>query len=288
MREYGVGCGSVSARSGAKVLSCRIFNNVASFSRNARYLGIGINAASYYHTTGMNYKFDQSYGNVLIDKCVISNNTTSIGDMSNNFLLSAGGVLVGYKTTLRNSLIVNNSIKQDANNINNYPISAGVRSSNIANNSAGSIVENCTIIGNTSAPAESQGGVYLTAGSIVNSIASNNGGQRKKKESGKAAVTLPWIDGNISLANSATATYSLTKGKTEIGDAVAGEGNLAGDPRLNTDYSLRTGSPALNKGLNQDWMKGETDISGKKRISGGKVDLGCYERFMQGFYIHLR
>ena len=279
MREYGVGCGIVAARNSARVLCCRIYKNSCPFNRSARYLGFGINAASYRNDGNMGYTYDPNEGNVLIDKCVVSNNTSSVGDSANSATISAAAVLLGYKTVLRNSLIVNNALVQEHNMVYNYPVSGGIRSSASATDSAEAIVENCTIVGNTSVGAQSQGGVHLLAGSIVNSIVCNNGGQRKNAS---------WIDGNISLANDATATYSLTKGKTEIGDAVAGEGNLAGDPRLHTDYSLRSGSLALNKGLNQDWMKGETDISGKKRISGGKVDLGCYERFMQGFYIYLR
>lgn len=279
MREYGVGCGIVAARNSARVLCCRIYKNSCPFNRSARYLGFGINAASYRNDGNMGYTYDPNEGNVLIDKCVVSNNTSSVGDSANSATISAAAVLLGYKTVLRNSLIVNNALVQEHNTVYNYPVSGGIRSSASATDSAEAIVENCTIVGNTSVGAQSQGGVHLLAGSIVNSIVCNNGGQRKNAS---------WIDGNISLANDATATYSLTKGKTEIGDAVAGEGNLAGDPRLHTDYSLRSGSLALNKGLNQDWMKGETDILGKKRISGGKVDLGCYERFMQGFYIYLR
>jgi hypothetical protein len=160
-----------------------------------------------------------------------------------------------------------------------YNIAGGVSTLSSASEAVDSTIENCTIVGNSSVTAQSKGGVYLSAGSIINSIVCNNGGLKSDRT---------WTDGNISLVNSAAATYCLTKGKTEIGDAVAGEGNLAGDPRLHTDYSLRSGSPALNKGLNQDWMKSDTDISGKKRISGGKVDLGCYERFMQGLYLYLR
>lgn len=270
MREYGYRCGTVAAGSGAKILKCRIFNNENHFNRNAFYLGIGVNAASYYTDA----KWSADYGNVLIDSCVISNNTTSVGYLANSFINAAScGVLLGYKTTVRNCLIVNNSITQYDNTVSDYPVAGAVRTTESASYSAGAAVENCTIVGNRSCVHQAAGGVYLLAGSIINSICFDNGGQRKGQS---------WIDGNLVLSGSAAATYTLTK------DAVAGEGNLAGDPRLYSDYSLRSGSSALNKGLNQDWMKNDTDISGKRRISGGKVDLGCYERFMQGFYIYLR
>lgn len=284
MREYGVCCGTVSARSSAKILNCRIFNNTAVFNRSGTYLGIGINAASAHNTGGLNVANNLSYANVIIDKCVVSNNTMQspgVGLSGSYFKngCAALGVLLGYKTTLKNSLIVNNTITPYKGYYFDYDIVGGVTTMRKTTYYDGSVIENCTIVGNSSLTAPTRGGVYLLGGSIVNSIVCENGGQKSDGT---------WVDSNISLVNSAAASYSLTKGKTEIGDAVAGEGNLAGDPRLHTDYSLRSGSLALNKGLNQDWMKGETDISGKKRISGGKVDLGCYERFMQGFYIYLR
>lgn len=285
MREWGVCCGIVAARRSAQIINCRIFNNdIGRHYTSCYYAALGVNAASIESPNGNQYyTFNSSYGGVLIDRCVISNNTAKIADLakpSNGVKVGALGVLLGYKTTLRNSLIVNNKLTPFNSTMSyDYPISGGVRSSDTVANSTDSIIENCTIVGNQSVGNPSQSGVHLLAGSIINSIACDNGAQRPKAS---------WVDGNISLANDATATYCLTKGKDEVGDAVVGEGNLAGDPLFNADYTLSRTSPAVNAGLNQDWMKGETDLSGKKRISGGKVDLGCYERFMQGFSISIR
>lgn len=285
MREWGVCCGIVAARRSAKIINCRIFNNdIGRLYTSCFYAALGINAASIESANGTQYyTSNSSYGGVLIDRCVISNNTAKIADLakpSNGIKVGALGVLLGYKTTLRNSLIVNNKLTPYNSTMSyDYPISGGVRSSDTVENSTDSIIENCTIVGNQSVGKPSQSGVHLLAGSITNSIVCDNGAQRPKGS---------WIDGNISLANDATATYCLTKGKDEVGEAVAGEGNLAGDPLLNADYTLSRTSPAVNAGVNLDWMKGETDLSGKKRIIGGKVDLGSYERFTQGFQINLR
>jgi hypothetical protein len=270
MREYGYRCGTVAAGSGAKILNCRIFNNETLFNRSAYYLGIGINAASYYTNTS----WKEDYGNVLIDGCVISNNTTSVGDVPNSSTKAAAcGVLLGYKTTVRNCLIVNNSITQYDNTVSDYPVAGAVRTTESASYSAGAAVENCTIVGNRSCVHQAAGGVYLLAGSIINSICFDNGGQRKNQS---------WIDGNLVLSGSAAATYTLTK------EEVAGDGNLAKDPLLKADYTLGRSSPAINAGSNQDWMKGAFDLSGEKRIIRGRVDIGCYERFMQGFSICIR
>lgn len=271
MREFGYRCGTVAAGSGAKILNCRIFNNETTFNRSAHYLGIGINAASYYTNTS----WKEDYGNVLIDGCVISNNTTSVGDVPNSSTKAAAcGVLLGYKTVLRNSLIVNNSISQKNNAVYDYPVAGGIRTADSASYSAGASVENCTIVGNTSCVHQAAGGVYLLAGSIVNSISYGNGGQRKGQS---------WIDGDLLLSGDATAAYTLTK------EEVAGEGNIAADPLLNDDYTFGRRSPALNAGIRQEWMKGALDLSGKARVYGDRVDLGCFElEIMQGFRVIVR
>ena len=48
------------------------------------------------------------------------------------------------------------------------------------------------------------------------------------------------------------------------------------------DYHLRSGSPAINAGSNQDWMEDAIDLDGAPRIFGRQVDMGCYE-FPNGF-----
>ena len=276
-KEYGYCGAAVSARSGAKILSCRIFNNTNNFNRAAYLLAAGINAASYEERI-----FKATAGNVLIDKCVISNNviiTPIVSQTGYAFKNAAVGVLLGYKTTLRNSLIVNNFTTVNGY-YHSYNIAGGVSTLSSASEAVDSTIENCTIVGNSSVTAQSKGGVYLSAGSIINSIVCNNGGQKSDRT---------WIDGNISLANDATASYCLTKGKDEIGDAVAGEGNIAADPLLNDDYTFGRRSPALNAGIRQEWMKGALDLSGKARVYGGRVDLGCFElEIMQGFRVIVR
>ena len=60
---------------------------------------------------------------------------------------------------------------------------------------------------------------------------------------------------------------------------------FAADPKFDAKnvqhpYSLRRSSPALGKGLVQEWMAYATDIRRDGRLSrllDGKVDIGCYQ-----------
>jgi hypothetical protein len=60
-----------------------------------------------------------------------------------------------------------------------------------------------------------------------------------------------------------------------------GEGNITNDP-LFVNYAggnlrLQSNSPCINRGINQDWMAGSTDLDGNPRIRRSRVDMGAYE-----------
>ena len=42
-------------------------------------------------------------------------------------------------------------------------------------------------------------------------------------------------------------------------------------------YALRHSSPARGRGKVEDWMEGTTDIRGEARLREGRVDIGCYQ-----------
>ena len=44
----------------------------------------------------------------------------------------------------------------------------------------------------------------------------------------------------------------------------------------NGDYTPKTGGPLVGKGANYEVMA-SVDLAGKKRLNGGKIDIGCYE-----------
>ena len=269
MREYGYRCGAVAAGNHSTVRNCRVFNNTMAFNRNAYYLGAGINA---YPSNGNTSNQQSSNGGVLIEGCVVTNNTTAIGDTANSGLKhGAAGVLLGYGTVLRNCLVAKNAVGQTQGSIKDYPVSGGVRTLAAAY-SAGTLVESCTIADNTCATVVTNAGAYFTTGAILNSIVSGNGGQPRNKS---------WTDGNLVLEGG-TATYTCAP------EVAGGAGNTASDPQMRGDYTLRPSSPCLNAGQTQAWMAGATDLAGGKRIRGGRVDMGCYEASVSGTWVYVR
>lgn len=183
------------------------------------------------------------------DCCVYSNNVST----SSNTGYSGLGAAI-YKGTIKNSLIYKNkAIRKEG---------AIVHSANCIN---------CTIVKNT-INTKSFGAVY--GGTHKNCIIIDNdndiGGGTfyntiyAKSESPKAAPTL-------------TDCIQTT-------DAKFNAGAKADLPY----YCLRASSPARDAGMDVDWTSASVDLRGKKRISGGKVDLGCYEYQTAGFMIRVK
>ena len=60
-----------------------------------------------------------------------------------------------------------------------------------------------------------------------------------------------------------------------------GEGNICADPffldRYGKESRLGYGSPCIDAGTNQAWMTGLSDLGGRPRIVGERVDMGAYE-----------
>ena len=92
------------------------------------------------------------------------------------------------------------------------------------------------------------------------------------------------LDVDADYANSATIRYSC------YSTATATNGNISADPLLKDDYQLNERSPCINKGEKDPslWTDADIDLAGAKRISGGGVDMGCYERLRAGFVIDIR
>ena len=183
------------------------------------------------------------------DCCVYSNNVSK----SSNTGYSGLGAAI-YKGTIKNSLIYKND----------------------AHNKEGSIVYNancinCTIVKNI-INTKSFGAVY--GGTHKNCIIIDNdndiGGGTfyntiyAKTESPKTTPTL-------------TDCIKTT-------DAKFNAGAKADLPY----YYPRASSPARDAGMDVDWTSASVDLRGKKRISGGKVDLGCYEYQTTGFMIRVK
>lgn len=56
----------------------------------------------------------------------------------------------------------------------------------------------------------------------------------------------------------------------------------------NGDYHLKSTSVCVGAGLYEPWMRTTVDLDGRRRTSGGKVDLGCYSYHIPGMEIVVR
>lgn len=84
-----------------------------------------------------------------------------------------------------------------------------------------------------------------------------------------------WTEGRA-LPESGMAVSDLIQGKPRF---VAGSDRYPGVPY----YQLRNPSPAINKGVNAEWMATSLDLDGNPRINEGTVDIGCYECVLKPF-----
>lgn len=71
------------------------------------------------------------------------------------------------------------------------------------------------------------------------------------------------------------------------------DGNMAANPRFldaaGGNYRLRSDSPCINAGANQDWMHTGVDLDGQPRLYRTLVDLGAYERlYFAGAVFNIR
>lgn len=74
----------------------------------------------------------------------------------------------------------------------------------------------------------------------------------------------------------------VNRSLVEGGWSGAGVGNVEGPPRFvnadSRDYRLLPNSPAIDAGDNAVVQPGDTDIDGRPRTLGLRVDMGAYER----------
>ena len=139
----------------------------------------------------------------------------------------------------------------------------------------GVTLTNCTLVGNGT--AKTTGGI-LNDGNILvltNSVLWNN-----MDEDGIDQEAQIWPDGTIDV------TYSC------VLDGWAGVGNISDDPLfvapgywdatgfwVDGDYHLNPGSPCIDAG-DPAYVPGtnETDLDGRPRVLGGRIDMGAYEQ----------
>ena len=182
----------------------------------------------------------------LVDACVLAHNSAANSSSSNVKSYQHGAAIYLSGGTLRNSLIADNYSQFNA---------MGVDVQKAAT------IDGCTIAGNYNLTAQDADsvGLYMANGTVVNTIIwgneNKNGAANVKKAGG-------------------TMTYSCTT------PAVAGTGNVSGDPNFNDpaayDYRIGFGS-AIDAATPRSWHEGALDLAGEGRVFGNGPDIGCYE-----------
>jgi hypothetical protein len=188
----------------------------------------------------------------LITHCVISNNYTSGGGNGGSVNLAVSGA------TLRNCLVVGAIHTATSTS---SPCKGTVYAV------AGTVVENCTIVGNT---ATLGAGIYTTGAAIIrNNIVRGN--TAKADSSGHA----DWYD--------ATDTGIYSNNCMEVAH---GENAETRPPAFiyesgRNTYTFAAGSPCANTGVALPWMTATaTDFFGNPRLQGEAPDIGCFEADM--------
>ena len=185
---------------------------------------------------------------------------------------------------LRNSLVMRCSSNHGA------PIFVGG-----LNGGTGGYAVNCTFVSNTNEQEKAEhvtlgafnhaGGLQVGGGSVTNCIVVDNWSVFRGAVSniyntaGAAGIGYTLVDDRAGDATFVTAeNHNIT---------VAPGANLFRRPDSG-DYSLATGSPAINVGLKFDWMETALDLAGSPRIVSRIPDLGCYEAKPSHFSVRIR
>lgn len=127
------------------------------------------------------------------------------------------------------------------------------------------IIQSCTITGNATMQ---NGGGICNFGTVANSIVYFNQVDD---------ISCPGGVGPNSIRYCCTTLVFDGEGSIEKPPLFVSQGTGYGPSHKAGDYRLSPGSPGINAGENQDWMKQAKDLLGTARIVDGKVDLGAYE-----------
>jgi hypothetical protein len=198
-------------------------------------------------------------GTLTVNNCIVSGNTAGTG----GGIYAAGGTL-----TINSSAITGNSgsrgggihiyFSSDIVTITNSTISgnSGFVSGDGIYNTDVMTVTNSTISGNSGSGVYN-GGSGTT--NLRNTIVANNGSSDLQFNGGTINAENTLIESTLTQINGTNTN------------------NLTGDPLLDSNLRLTSGSPAINAGNNTFISGVTTDFAGNPRVQQGVVDLGAYE-----------
>jgi hypothetical protein len=226
--------------------------------------------------------------------------------LTNNNALNGAGA---YAATLYNCTLISNYAQQNGGNTGyggaaDYGVLYNCAlQNNIASyggGAASNTLFNCVVTGNSSGEGGGSyastlynslvtgnittygGGGYL--GAFYNCTIANNQAQTGGGLYGPIAATNSIIFDNTALTGNGSNWYNITMPFTAYDCTSPAIGNSHGTITNNPlfvnpaggDFHLQFNSPCINSGVNSAVMS-VTDLDGNPRISGGTVDIGCYE-----------
>ena len=190
-----------------------------------------------------------------VTECVITNNF-----MYGFYGTDGGGGALMTGGVLENCLLAHNSLSHLS-----ALLGGGVYMS-------GGAMVHCTVADNARAGGDPNSGLYMTAGTVTNSIFFYN------------SPTFPASGNENVFQSGGTIVYSCAQ------PAVAGAGNIGTDPsfadRSTNNYHLGSGSPCIDTATNGPALT--LDLDGNPRPTDGdgdmvdEYDMGCYEREASG------
>ena len=191
----------------------------------------------------------------LVVNCVISNNFASGPGSSGR----GGGIYAAFYGTNRNCAILNNSSKNGS-----------------VYSERGGVFEGCLFAGNIGgfgAGMVNEGSAYVRNCTV----AGNPGGPLLPGSQTVIENTISYYNGTENTAAGAWTNCCVNKSSI----LTIGTGNITNAPLFAdtnaANFRLTRESPCVNAGAYCAWMDGARDLDGKKRVSGGRVDMGAYE-----------
>ena len=237
---------------------------------------------------GINY-FNSSVSNLLVDACVITNNTVSSGYRNRGgagISIWSNPVVAGGVVTIRNSLVADNGFADNQLNSQGSGILAN------AGGSGGKIrIENCTVAGNRNSGSYKSAINGIGTVELVNVAAVNNfdkDGNAIHGVTSLAAGAGKTDDGTWAANISNSLLYPAEATWTFAADQEVKNGE---SPRFyKGTYIPRAASPLRDAGAALAWHEGASDLQRaepaegeavgapkRERVIGEAVDIGCYE-----------
>ncbi len=209
---------------------------------------------------------------VSLTNCVVQGNQAYNQHDPTTYRAYGGGIWSGGRLAIRDSFITNNIVRQVSSLY--LPGGSGIHF-------AGDrlAIVNSLVAGNHEYANRPVGGIQIAAGTaeLASLTIVGNGTAGLYRTGGSVNVVNSILWGNgLDSTGTVSVTCSCVSNST---DYVDGGQNVSGNPSFAgpTDYRLQDDSSCINQGQTQAWMSTAFDLSGQKRILGGRVDIGAYE-----------